>query len=64
MHTVKLDTKRWSNWAGNVKSQPLQVAVPDSLEDVVSIVRDCNRRGRLGSLLYPHRPNGRLPAFA
>ncbi|MDR7315159.1 FAD-binding protein [Brevibacillus nitrificans] len=46
MHTVNLDTKRWSNWAGNLKSQPKQVAVPDSLEDVVSIVHDCKRTGR------------------
>ncbi|RNB79448.1 FAD-binding protein [Brevibacillus nitrificans] len=46
MYTVKPDAKRWSNWAGNVKSQPKQVTVPDSLEDVVSIVRDCKRSGR------------------
>ncbi|MED4583715.1 D-arabinono-1,4-lactone oxidase [Brevibacillus choshinensis] len=46
MLTLSQQTKLWKNWAGNVQSRPQQVALPESVEAVVSIVNDCRRTGK------------------
>lgn len=46
MLTVSQQTKHWRNWAGNVQSWPQQVILPETVDEVVSIVNDCKRTGR------------------
>ncbi|WP_240548278.1 D-arabinono-1,4-lactone oxidase [Paenibacillus lignilyticus] len=36
----------WSNWSGSVQATPSMVLYPESIEEVVDIVRMCRREGR------------------
>ncbi|MEK3746285.1 D-arabinono-1,4-lactone oxidase [Brevibacillus sp. FSL K6-0770] len=45
MLTVSKKTNRWSNWTGNVQSQPRHIAMPQSLDEVISVVRACKADG-------------------
>jgi FAD-linked oxidoreductase len=45
MHTVTKSAKHWSNWAGNVKSRPQQVAMPRSVDEVIQLVVACQKAG-------------------
>ncbi|MUT66487.1 D-arabinono-1,4-lactone oxidase [Paenibacillus sp. NEAU-GSW1] len=38
--------KTWTNWSGSVQATPAKAVFPRSIEEVVSIVRECLREGR------------------
>ena len=43
MLTMKKGTQRWTNWTGNVSSYPQHFVMPKSLEDLISVVRQCHQ---------------------
>lgn len=45
MLTVKKHANHWTNWTGNVQSQPKQVAMPESVDEVVRLVLACKKAG-------------------
>lgn len=45
MLSISKKANRFRNWTGNVQSQPRQIALPQSLDEVVSIVRACKEAG-------------------
>ncbi|MDC0761468.1 D-arabinono-1,4-lactone oxidase [Brevibacillus sp. AG] len=45
MLTVKKHANHWTNWTGNVQSQPKQIAMPESVDEVVQLVLACQKAG-------------------
>ncbi len=45
MLTVKKHANHWTNWTGNVQSQPKQIAMPESVNEVVQLVLACQKAG-------------------
>ncbi|BAH46557.1 putative FAD-dependent oxidoreductase [Brevibacillus brevis NBRC 100599] len=45
MLTVKKHANHWTNWTGNVQSQPKQIAMPKSVDEVVQLVLACKKAG-------------------
>jgi len=46
MLSLKENQKIWQNWSGIVQSKPSHIVYPTSVEDVVSLVKRCNKEGR------------------
>lgn len=46
MLPMKENQKVWKNWSGMVSSTPKYVMYPGSVEDVVSLVKQCAVKGR------------------
>lgn len=46
MFSLKENQEIWQNWSGIVQSKPSHIAYPTSVEDVISLVKQCNEEGR------------------
>ncbi|MGM7682464.1 D-arabinono-1,4-lactone oxidase [Cytobacillus sp. Hm23] len=44
MNSVKaVEVQRWENWSGSVVSKPAKVMYPKSIEEIILIVKQCNK---------------------